>query len=105
MRKVVTRELRKRGLGRERVMACILRILSTSFIRPGSQVYASENGSYGIATLRPKHVNVKGDLVQFDFKGKGQVPQHRELKDLQGAKDLRKVLQHSSYDVFNYQNC
>ena len=104
MRKVVTRELRKPGLGRERVMACILRILSTSFIRPGSQVYASENGSYGIATLRPKHVNFKGDLVQFDFKGKGQVPQHRELKDRQVAKVLRELLKHPSSEVFNYQN-
>src|SRR6266571_4751476 len=104
MRKVVARELRKPGIGRERVMACILRILSTSFMRPGSQVYASENGSYGIATLRPKHVNVKGDLVQFDFKGKGQVPQHRELKDRQVAKVLRELLKHSSSEVFKYQN-
>ena len=104
MRKIVKRELRKPGLGRERIMACILRILSTSFIRPGSQVYASENGSYGIATLRPKHVHVKGDVVQFDFKGKGQVPQHRELKDRQVAKVLRELLRHSSSEVFNYQN-
>ena len=48
-------------------MASILRILSTCFMRPGSQVYASENGSFGLATLRPKHVNVKGDVVEFDF--------------------------------------
>src|SRR5712691_365101 len=104
MRKTVACELRKPGLGRERVMACILRILSTCLLRPGSQVYASENGSYGIATLRPKHVNVKGDLVQFDFKGKGQVLQHRELKDRQVAKVLRELLKHSSSEVFNYQN-
>src|SRR6266571_5099147 len=61
MRKTVASHLRLKGLPRERVMAAILRILSMSFIRPGSEIYASENGSYGIATLRPKHVTVKGD--------------------------------------------
>lgn len=81
MRKAVARELRKPGLGRERVMACILRILSTCLIRPGSEVYATENSSYGIATLRPKHVSLKGDLVAFDFRGKSQVQQHQELKN------------------------
>src|ERR1700730_15406333 len=75
MRKAVARELRKSGLGRERVLACILRILSTCLIRPGSEVYATENGSYGIATLRPKHVKVKADLVEFDFPGKSGVRQ------------------------------
>src|ERR1044072_9966015 len=51
MRKTVSRHLRQPGLTRERVLAAILRILSTCYMRPGSQVYASEHGSYGIATL------------------------------------------------------
>ena len=59
LRSTVTAHLGQPGLGRERVLASILRILSMSFMRPGSQVYASENGSFGIATLRPKHVKVK----------------------------------------------
>ena len=54
-------------------------------MRPGSQVYASENGSYGLATLRPKHVKVKGDVVEFDFPGKSGVQQSRQLKDRQVA--------------------
>jgi DNA topoisomerase-1 len=104
MRKAVARELRKPGLGRERVMACILRILSTCLIRPGSQVYASENGSYGIATLRPKHVTLKGDQVAFDFKGKSQVQQHQELKDRQVARVVRDLLKHRAKEVFKYEN-
>src|SRR6185503_16972394 len=67
MRATVRRNLQQKGMGRERVLACVLRILSTCFMRPGSQVYASEHGSYGIATLRRKHVTVKGDVVEFDF--------------------------------------
>jgi DNA topoisomerase I len=104
MRKTVARELRQPGLGRERVLACILRILSTCLIRPGSEVYASENGSYGIATLRPKHVSVKGDLVTFNFKGKSQVQHHKELKDRQVARVVRALLKHPGREVFKYQN-
>ncbi len=51
--------MRLRGLPHERVMACILRILSTCFMRPGSQVYAKENGSFGIATLQRRHASVR----------------------------------------------
>ena len=104
MRKVVGQNLRKKDLGRDRVMACILRILSTCFLRPGSQVYASENGSYGLATLRQRHVRVRGDVVEFNFPGKRQIFQHRELKDRSVARVVRELLRHRSPEVFNYQN-
>ena len=74
MRATIRRHLRQPGFGRERVLACVLRILSTCYMRPGSQVYASENGSYGIATLRRKHVTVKGDVIEFDFPGVRRAP-------------------------------
>src|SRR5215510_2975770 len=83
LRVTVRRHLRQPGIGRERVIAAILRVLMTCFMRPGSEVYASENGSYGIATLRPKHVKVKGDTVEFDFPGKSGVRQQRQLTDPQ----------------------
>jgi DNA topoisomerase I len=104
MRQTVSRNLRKRNLGRDRVMSCILRILSTCFMRAGSQVYADENGSYGLATLRPKHVKVKGDLVEFAFPGKSQVDQHRELRDRAVARVVRALLKHPAKEVFKYQN-
>ena len=104
MRATVATQLRAPGLGKETVMASILRILSTCFLRPGSQVYASENGSYGLATLRPKHVKVKGDVVEFDFPGKSGVQQSRQLKDRRVAKVVRKLLKHPSREVFKYQN-
>ncbi len=104
MRTTVAAHLRQPGLGRERVMASIMRILSTCFIRPGSQVYASENGSYGVATLRPKHVNVKGEVVEFDFPGKSGVRQVRQLKDRQVAKIVKDLLKQPGREVFKYQN-
>src|SRR5581483_5112672 len=104
LRRSIARHLRLPGLPRERVMAAILRILSSSFIRPGSQVYADENGSYGIATLRPRHVKVKGDLIIFDFPGKSGVQQHREFRDRSIAKIVRELLKHPSREVFAYRN-
>ncbi len=104
MRKAVARDLRQNGYPRERVMASILRILSLSFIRPGSEVYANEHGSYGLATLRPRHVKVKGDLVIFDFPGKSGVRQHREFRDRTTARIVRELLRRPGRDVFKYQN-
>ena len=104
MRRTVAANLRQPDLGRDSVMACILRILSTCFIRPGSQVYANENGSFGIATLRPRHVKVKGDVVEFDFPGKSGVRQFSQIKDRKVSKVVRKLLQHTSREVFKYQN-
>lgn len=102
MRKAIAKDLRLEGVPRERVMACILRILSQSFIRPGSEIYANENGSYGIATLKPKHVKVKGDVVIFDFPGKSGVQQHREIRDRAVARVVRELLRHPGRDVFKY---
>jgi len=104
MRATVNRHIRQQGLGRERVMAAILRILSTCFMRPGSQVYASENGSYGVATLRSRHVKVHGDVIQFDFPGKSGIRQYRELEDKQVAKIVRALLKNGSPEVFKYRN-
>jgi DNA topoisomerase-1 len=104
MRATVASQIRQPGLGREPVMAAILRILSTCFLRPGSQVYASENGSYGVATLRPKHVKVKGDVIEFDFPGKSGVRQYRQLKDRQVSRVVRSLLRNPSREVFKYRN-
>jgi DNA topoisomerase-1 len=104
MRRTVHRQIKDPVMGREKVLACILRILSTCFMRPGSEVYASENGSYGIATLRPSHIKVKGDLVEFDFPGKSGVQQHRELKDKAVAGVVKALLKVPGVEVFKYKN-
>jgi DNA topoisomerase-1 len=104
MRATVARHLRQPGLTRERVLAAVLRILSTCYMRPGSEVYASEHGSYGIATLRRKHVSVKGEVIEFDFPGKSGVRQQRQLRDRQVARVIRKTISLPGYNVFKYVN-
>lgn len=102
LRATIARDLRLPGLPKERVMAAILRILSSSFLRPGSEIYANENGSYGIATLRPRHVSVKGNLVKFEFIGKSAQQQCRELRDPLVAATIKELLKYSNRRVFKY---
>ncbi len=103
MRRTVAQHLALPGLRREKVLACILRILSSCFMRPGSQAYAKENGSYGIATLRPRHVRVQGDRIEFDFPGKWGKQQYREMRDRRVARIVRELAKYPG-EVFKFKN-
>lgn len=102
LRRAIKRDLARRGLGREKVMACILKVLSTSFIRPGSQEYAQANGSYGIATLRRKHTQVHGDVVEFSFPGKSGQEQTSSVRDRRVAHVVRALLKLPGHEVFKF---
>ncbi|HYW70418.1 MAG TPA: hypothetical protein VE961_05260 [Pyrinomonadaceae bacterium] len=102
LRATVARDLRLPGLPKERVMAAILRILSMSFLRPGSEIYANENGSYGIATLRPRHVTVRGHRITFEFVGKSGQQHTREIRDPLVAATLKELLKYPNRRVFKY---
>ncbi|HEV8610824.1 MAG TPA: DNA topoisomerase IB [Thermoanaerobaculia bacterium] len=104
MRAAIERDLAHPELDREKVMACILRILSTCFLRPGSEVYAAENGSYGIATLRNRHVTVKGDLIRYDFPGKSGKRQHLEFRDRRVASIIRQLKRMPGKELFKYRD-
>jgi DNA topoisomerase-1 len=71
LRKRVEGDLRRRQVSRERVLACAVRLLDRGFFRIGSEDYAAENETYGIATMRKRHVTVKGEAVIFDYEAKG----------------------------------
>lgn len=70
IRSRVSRDLRKKGLAREKVVAAIVRLLDTTLARIGNEEYAKQNNSFGLTTLRNRHVTVKGSAVRFLFKGK-----------------------------------
>ena len=102
LRRAVRHDLRRRGLPREKVLAVVARILASAFLRPGSECYAAENGSYGLATLRRKHVRVEGETVIFDFPGKSGKRQCQEVRDRQIASVVRRLIALPGYEVFKY---
>jgi len=104
LRAKVSRDLAGKDYGRERVLACMLRILSICFLRPGSEEYASENGSYGIATLRPRHVEVRGTTVRLRFNGKSGKDHAYEFQDRRIAKVMRALLKAGGRRVFTFQD-
>jgi DNA topoisomerase IB len=67
----VAKDLAKQGMPRERAVACAIRLLDRGFFRIGSEGYAEENDTYGIATMGKRHVTVSGDVVSFDYEAKG----------------------------------
>ena len=69
-RERVVEHLGQRGMTRDRVLAAAFRLLDLGFFRVGGESYAEENGTFGLATMRRKHVTVTGDLVVFDYTAK-----------------------------------
>jgi DNA topoisomerase I len=102
MRKRVARDIRLPGLGRDRVMACAIRVLSTCFMRPGSDEYTRRHRSYGLTTILGKHVKVKGDLVTFDYPGKSGQQQHREIRDRSVARIVRQMRKLRGRELFKF---
>jgi DNA topoisomerase I len=70
LRARVERDLALAGMPRERALACAARLLDRGFFRIGSEDYAEENDTYGIATMQKRHVTVRGDEVIFDYESK-----------------------------------
>lgn len=81
MRKRLASDLTRRGLVRERVLACALRLLDLGFFRIGSERYAAENDTYGLATLQRRHVRFERGAAVFDFRAKGGKRQRQEIAD------------------------
>ena len=104
LRREIDRRLALPDMPRERVLGCILRILSSCFMRPGSEVYAKENGSFGIATLHNRHVAVQGDVVRFDYAGKSRKRQVRELRDRRVARIVRELKKVRRGQLFKFRN-
>ncbi|HKO17826.1 MAG TPA: DNA topoisomerase IB [Acidobacteriaceae bacterium] len=102
IRKRVEQDLSLPGLPREKVLAAIVRLLETTFIRVGNNEYARENGSYGLTTLRNKHVAVKGATVTFDFKGKSGREHTIDLRDRRMAAIIKRCHDLPGYELFQY---
>ena len=86
MRRVTGQHLRKRKLNREKVMATMVRLLESAFFRPGSETYSKENETYGLTTMRSKHLSIKADELIFSYNGKSGQEQEKHIVDKKLAK-------------------
>ena len=96
------RDLRRTGLPRERVLAAIVRLLDESLIRVGNREYARDNKSFGLTTLRSRHVKVRGTEIRFRFRGKGGVEHSLGVSDARVARVVKRLQDLPGQDVFQY---
>ncbi|MEO6995962.1 MAG: DNA topoisomerase IB, partial [Lacunisphaera sp.] len=86
IRRRSAKDLRAKGLGRAKVIAAMVRLLDTAYIRVGNEEYAKQNHSFGLTTLRDRHVHIRGGTMQFKFIGKSGQMHDIELHDARVAK-------------------
>ena len=102
MREQIEKRLALRGMPRDKVMALVVQLLESTLIRVGNSRYAKENRSYGLTTLRSRHVDVIGTAIRFHFRGKSGVEHRVTLKDKRLARIMRRCLELPGQNLFQY---
>jgi DNA topoisomerase IB len=89
LRAHVEAEIDGDGMSRERVLACMVRLLDRGFFRIGCEGYAEANGTYGLATMRKDHVEIDGDTLEFDYPAKAGIRRVQHVVDPASAEVVR----------------
>ena len=98
----VEQDTRLPGLPREKVLATLVRLLETTFIRVGNEEYARANRSYGLTTLRDKHVEVDGATLRFSFRGKSGKVHRVALEDPRLARIVKRCQDLPGQELFQW---
>src|SRR3989440_2031899 len=102
IRRRVNRDLKRRGLPREKVLATVVQLLERTFIRVGNEEYAKENKSFGLTTMRNRHVDVTATKLKFSSRGKGGIRHEVDISDRRLAKIIRQLQDLPGQDIFQY---
>lgn len=105
IRAAMSADMDRDALDRVRVAAIALRLINLGWFRPGSERYAKESRTFGITTLRKGHVDVRGQRVRLDFRGKHKVRVHSVLVDAELAEAIRELKdQRGGARLFRFRN-
>jgi len=102
IRRVSARHLAMSGLPREKVLAAIVKLLQSTLVRVGNEEYVRSNGSFGLTTLRDRHVKVRGERLRFEFRGKSGVHRAVSLYDRRLARIIRRCQDLPGHELFQY---
>lgn len=102
IRRTVYRHMTQEELTRKRILATAVWLLENTFIRVGNKSYEKENDSYGLTTLRGKHVKVRGNKIKFSFKGKSGVYHELDITHPRVAKTVKRCIELPGYELFQY---
>jgi DNA topoisomerase-1 len=102
IRQQVTRDLTLPGLPRDKVLATVVHLLDTTYIRIGNAEYARTNQSYGLTTMRDRHVEIRGATLRFRFRGKSGKDHSIIINDRRLASIVRRCQELPGYELFQY---
>ncbi|HXF77290.1 MAG TPA: DNA topoisomerase IB, partial [Usitatibacter sp.] len=102
IRERVRKDLASEGLTRAKVLAAIVQLLERTCIRVGNERYAEENASFGLTTLRNRHVKVRGDRIEFQFRGKSGKLHRVGIEDPRLARIVRRCRELPGQELFEY---
>jgi len=102
IRRIVNRDLARKGMPKRKVLAAIVKLLETTYIRIGNEEYAEENGSFGLTTLRNQHVQIIGDILKFRFRGKSAQKHEITVSDSKLARILKRCRDIPGSNLFTY---
>jgi DNA topoisomerase-1 len=102
LRERVERDLRGDDLGRAQLLATVVRLLDRTLIRVGNDEYARENRSFGLTTLRRRHVSVSGDSLRFAFRGKSGVEHSIAVSEPRLARIIQRCQDLPGQEMFQY---
>ena len=104
IRKAVKDDLRRPGLGKNKVIAVVVRLLESALIRVGNDQYAEENESFGLTTMRNRHVRIDGTNLMFRYRGKSGQEHVVEMTDRRLASIVKQCRELPGYSLFEYQD-
>ncbi|MHC8372184.1 DNA topoisomerase IB [Pseudomonas sp. MDT1-85] len=102
LRKQLEALLAAPGFSRDKVMATVITLLDATLIRVGNTQYARDNRSYGLTTLRSRHVEVNGSAILFQFRGKSGIEHQITVKDRRLARIIKRCLEIPGQNLFQY---
>jgi DNA topoisomerase-1 len=102
LRARVEEDLKRPGLQRERVLAAIVRLMELTFFRIGNSEYAKANKSFGLTTLRDRHVAIEGSRIHISFRGKSGKHHETDINDRRLARIVKDCRDLPGYELFQY---
>ncbi|KAB5619770.1 DNA topoisomerase IB [Pseudomonas putida] len=102
LRQHLDQHLARPGMDREKVMALVVSLLDNTLIRIGNRQYLRDNQSYGLTTLRNRHVEVRGSTIRFQFRGKRGVEHSITVRDRRLAQLLKRCMELPGQELFQY---
>lgn len=104
MRRITNEHLKRERSDREKILALVLRLMSRAYFRIGGSAYALNNKTFGISTLRKKHLRIEDNTLHFEYPGKGGKHQRRVVADTPLVQIVREMTELPGRHLFRFQN-